>query len=68
MNAMTEQVIAGTCLTGRDLRAWFAGWEEAYFIRAGVDRAINRMVTSTRADATVEQILDLWEHTRMEAE
>lgn len=68
MNAMTEQVIAGTGLTERDLCAWFASWEEAYFIRAGVDREIRRMVTSTRADATVEQILDLWEHARMEAE
>lgn len=68
MSAKTEHALADTGLPDRELRAWFAGWEEGYFIRAGVDQEIRRMVASTRADATVEQILDLWEHSRLGAE
>lgn len=66
--AATDQTIADTGLTELELRAWFAGWEEAYFIRSGAPEETRRMVASTRGEATMEQILDLWEQTRLEAE
>lgn len=63
----TEQTIAHTGMTEQELRAWFAGWEDAYFLRAGADEETRRMVAGTRSDATVAQILELWEQTRLEA-
>lgn len=66
--AATDQTIADTGLTELELRAWFAGWEEAYFIRSGAPEETRRMVASTRGEATMEQILDLWEQTRLEAQ
>lgn len=58
--------VAHTGMTEQELRAWFAGWEDAYFLRAGADAETRRMVAETRSDATVAQILDLWERTRLE--
>lgn len=65
--AATDQTVADTGLTEHELRAWFAGWEEAYFLRSGASEETRGMVASTRAEATMEQIVDLWEQTRLEA-